>query len=77
MVAATVMPIPRRSLARLRRGVCSYCPAAADTIDHVIPLARGGRHAEGNLAPACRSCNSSKGDKLMIEWKRTRWMLAA
>lgn len=64
-----VLPISSRSLRRFRRGRCAYCPAVADTIDHVIPLARGGRHAEGNLLPACRSCNSSKGDKLLIEWK--------
>ncbi|TVL89887.1 hypothetical protein CD790_25470 [Streptomyces sp. SAJ15] len=31
-------------------------------------MSRGGRHAEGNLAPACKPCNSSKSDKLLIEW---------
>ena len=30
------------------------------TIDHVIPLSRGGTNWPANLRPACRSCNSSK-----------------
>ncbi|MEU4427510.1 HNH endonuclease [Actinoplanes sp. NPDC024001] len=37
-------------------------------MDHVIPVALGGRHAIGNLAPACRGCNNSKNDDLLIEW---------
>ncbi len=32
-------------------------------LDHFVPLARGGAHTEYNLVPACRSCNSSKGDR--------------
>lgn len=39
------------------------------TIDHVIPLVRGGRHIADNLVASCRSCNSSKGAKLLSEWK--------
>jgi len=41
-------------------GKCWMCGALADTIDHVIPLARGGSHWPANLRPACRSCNCSK-----------------
>lgn len=49
---------------------CGYCLTnKADTADHIIPLARGGTNHEGNLAPCCRSCNSSKGARLLIEWK--------
>lgn len=50
---------------------CAYCGSSggALTQDHVIPLARGGRHAIGNLIPACGSCNSSKNDRLLIEWR--------
>lgn len=56
---------------RLRR-LCSYChERAADTIDHVVPLIRGGTNFEGNLVPACRSCNASKGSLLLVEWRRT------
>ena len=38
------------------------------SIDHVVPLSRGGKHEIENLLPACRSCNSSKGAKLLEEW---------
>lgn len=54
-----------------------YCGAAADTVDHITPLVRGGREHPSNLAPACRSCNSSKGDRLLTEWDTERVMAAA
>ena len=48
---------------------CVYCPALATTTDHLIPLSRGGTNYEGNLAPCCKSCNSSKSDLLTSEWR--------
>ena len=52
---------------------CAYCGSSgALTMDHVIPLIRGGRHSVGNLAPACQSCNSSKRDALLVEWRLGR-----
>jgi 5-methylcytosine-specific restriction endonuclease McrA len=41
-------------------GRCWICGTPASTIDHVIPLVRGGSGHPANLRPACRSCNSSK-----------------
>jgi 5-methylcytosine-specific restriction endonuclease McrA len=42
-------------------GRCWMCGSPeADTLDHVIPLARGGTNWPANLRPACRSCNSRK-----------------
>lgn len=50
---------------------CAYCGSRAKlTQDHVVPLTRGGRHAIGNILPACGSCNSSKGNRLLLEWSR-------
>jgi 5-methylcytosine-specific restriction endonuclease McrA/endogenous inhibitor of DNA gyrase (YacG/DUF329 family) len=55
---------------------CAYCGVwvGLDEIemDHVTPVARGGRHSIGNLLPACRSCNGSKNDQLLIAWKMRR-----
>lgn len=49
---------------QLSKGICHYCGGkfkpAQLTMDHVIPLARGGTSAKGNLVPACRSCNENK-----------------
>ncbi len=48
---------------------CTYCDRPATTIDHVVPLVRGGTNHEGNLAPCCRSCNARKGGRMLIEWR--------
>lgn len=55
-----------------RRALCAYCPELASTIDHVVPLVLGGTNVEGNLAPACRRCNSSKSSRLLVEWRGGR-----
>lgn len=43
---------------------CRYCGISLTdrrrTVDHVIPLTRGGEHARANLVPCCQPCNSSK-----------------
>jgi 5-methylcytosine-specific restriction endonuclease McrA len=42
---------------------CHWCDRPhADTVDHVIPVARGGMHARSNLVPACSTCNLSRRD---------------
>ncbi len=50
--------------AKLQQGVCHYCGkrvgAANLTMDHVIPVARGGRSTRGNCVPCCKECNNSK-----------------
>ncbi|MER5898897.1 HNH endonuclease [Streptomyces mirabilis] len=33
------------------------------TVDHIIPLAKGGTHHRENLRVLCRRCNSSRGSK--------------
>jgi 5-methylcytosine-specific restriction endonuclease McrA len=48
---------------------CFYCDDKPNSIDHVIPLSRGGTNHEGNLVPACRRCNSSKNKLLLAEWR--------
>ena len=51
---------------------CVYCAAPLDidiaTIDHVLPLAKGGVHSPGNLVAACGRCNRLKGDLLPTEF---------
>jgi len=56
---------------RMRQGDrCAYCSKRATlTMDHVMPLAAGGRHSVGNLVLACEPCNKSKGSATVAEWK--------
>lgn len=49
---------------QLQRGVCHYCgrptPPGQLTMDHVVPVARGGRSTRGNVVPCCPACNKTK-----------------
>lgn len=55
--------------AAIRQQPCAYCGGPGGTVDHVVPIARGGTSVRGNLAPACRPCNSSKGTKRFpVQW---------
>lgn len=38
------------------------------TIDHVVPLSRGGSNDIANLVPACEGCNRKKGAQTPLEW---------
>ena len=54
-----------------QQGRCYYCDAPADRYhrEHVIPVAKDGRHAAANLVLACAACNSSKRARLLWqEW---------
>jgi 5-methylcytosine-specific restriction endonuclease McrA len=49
---------------QLQAGVCHYCGkrvgAGALTMDHVVPVSRGGESRKGNVVPACEACNKGK-----------------
>jgi len=57
---------------RITVGACHYCRrqvgAKALTMDHLVPLIRGGRSVRGNTVPACKDCNSKKQSLLPWEW---------
>jgi len=46
-------------------GVCQYCGAAAESVDHVVPKCKGGTDDWNNVVAACNQCNRRKGDKLL------------
>lgn len=58
----------RQSQLMMFGGECSYCGNAAETLDHFLPLSKGGAHTLGNLIPACNPCNRSKSNKFPDEW---------
>jgi 5-methylcytosine-specific restriction endonuclease McrA len=57
---------------KIKKGTCHYCGARVGsnhlTMDHVVPLSRGGKSSKGNLVPACKACNNKKKYLLPIEW---------
>ena len=61
-----------KEIEKIQKMACLYCGLAGGEVDHVIPLTKGGCHSIGNLAPCCRSCNSSKNNLLLMEWKIKR-----
>ena len=58
---------------RISTGVCYYCRRQvghkALTMDHLVPLGRGGLSARGNVVPACKDCNNRKKSLLPVEWQ--------
>ena len=58
---------------KLNEGLCYYCEnsfAPSElTMDHKVPLARGGFSTKANLVTACKTCNSDKQNALAVDWK--------
>lgn len=64
-------------------GECCYCGVSLDferkqmgqgvgngaTIEHIIPISRGGAHVWENVTLACRDCNFQKGSRSLDEWR--------
>ncbi len=72
--------VTRKQIEKLRKrqkGKCAQCNRRfwgrgkyQETIDHHVPLIRGGLHDDSNIKRlVCRSCNSSKGSKSPREWE--------
>jgi 5-methylcytosine-specific restriction endonuclease McrA len=43
---------------------CHYCGQEATTVDHVIPISKGGTDEAQNMVAACNPCNSGKRDRM-------------
>lgn len=54
-------------------GICHYCrkvfPPAELTMDHIIPLSRGGKTEKYNVIACCKDCNTKKRKLLPAEWE--------
>lgn len=57
---------------KIAQGICHYCGQKISpkelTMDHIVPLARGGRSTKGNLVATCKECNNKKKTLLPLEW---------
>lgn len=51
----------------LHDGTCKYCHENVGnlnlTIDHVVPMSKGGANTISNIVPCCMKCNTIKGEK--------------
>ncbi len=54
----------------IQNAMCHYCGVALDaktaTMDHVLPVSRGGRSTKGNVVPSCKPCNTAKRDQSIL-----------
>jgi 5-methylcytosine-specific restriction protein A len=57
---------------QIGRGVCHYCEQKFQpgvlTMDHLVPIIRGGKSDKRNCVPSCKGCNNEKGYKTLAEW---------
>lgn len=55
----------------INRGICYYCerkfPSHQLTMDHIVPLARGGASSRGNIVVCCKACNREKKLEIPVE----------
>ncbi len=58
---------------RLAQGRCHYCngsfPPDELTMDHIVPVTRGGKASRNNVVACCKECNSRKKYLLPMEWE--------
>jgi 5-methylcytosine-specific restriction endonuclease McrA len=58
---------------RVAKGKCFYCGKATPhgdlTMDHIVPISRGGKSTRGNVVPCCKTCNTAKKQLLPMEWQ--------
>ncbi len=56
----------------LGRGKCHYCSQNVHphdlTMDHVVPISRGGKSTRYNVVPCCLECNRNKKYLVPVEW---------
>jgi 5-methylcytosine-specific restriction endonuclease McrA len=73
MPSSPTRPYVESRFARRSHVKCAYCPrmvSRADaTVDHRIPVSRGGSHKRSNLAIACFPCNSRKKNMTEVEFR--------
>lgn len=69
----TKVPFNKRNLLTRDNFRCQYCGVdlkkAPSSIDHIVPVSKGGKTTYENCVSACVPCNNKKDDKLCSEAK--------
>ena len=67
------VPLNKKNIFLRDKGFCAYCGKSISlhnaTIDHIIPISRGGKNDWKNCVLACKHCNNRKADHLINEIK--------
>lgn len=67
-----IAPHIKRQIHDRQGGLCAYCGRHRNikymTVDHIIPLSKGGTDDIDNLQCTCKMCNYLKGDMLPSEF---------
>ena len=62
---------------KIGSGTCYHCgkkvPPNELTMDHVIPVFKGGTTTPGNVVPSCKDCNKAKGSDVQVEQIFEEW----
>ena len=57
----------------IAKGICHYCgwhfKSSELTMDHIVPISRGGKSSKGNVVPCCKKCNTEKKYLTPVEIK--------
>ncbi|MCJ7666887.1 MAG: HNH endonuclease [Anaerolineae bacterium] len=63
--------LSRRTIVARDNQICCYCGSNANTMDHIQPRSRGGKHSWTNVVACCFDCNQTKDDRTPEEmgWK--------
>ena len=62
-----------KELKKIYQSPCFACGSESNqSLDHLIPLSRGGSHSVGNIITLCLSCNTQKHNKTLTEWRKTK-----
>ncbi|TNE45199.1 MAG: HNH endonuclease [Deltaproteobacteria bacterium] len=55
------------------KGQCYYCKERVHpkelTMDHIVPIVRGGKTSRNNVVTCCKECNNKKKYMLPVEWE--------
>lgn len=63
-----VPPVNRREVLKRDNHSCQYCGSNKHlTLDHIIPVSKGGQHKWDNVVTACEPCNQRKRDRTPSE----------
>jgi 5-methylcytosine-specific restriction endonuclease McrA len=71
MSRSGINPRTRKMLYRYFNHMCQYCNSSrAETLDHIVPVSKGGSRGVQNTIPSCYQCNQEKDNILLSSEKR-------